>query len=85
MSAQSEQHRREEVRREARAYLAERQGLAFAAASIARAIRAEPEETKQALTFLVGLGQVAPTADALGATQYFQATAAGVLAHERGE
>lgn len=41
-------------------------------------------EIEEALTLLTGLDQVKATPASLGATKYYQATAAGVLAHERG-
>jgi hypothetical protein len=42
-------------------------------------------EVTDALTLIVGLGQAGQTPSPLGATPYFQATAAGILAHERGQ
>jgi hypothetical protein len=41
-------------------------------------------DTGAALTFLVALGHARETPHELGATRYYQATAAGILAHERG-
>lgn len=43
------------------------------------------EDVEDALALLVGLGQAKESPASLGATKYYQATAAGVLAHERGE
>lgn len=81
-----QQERREEIRREARAYLANRLGLAFNAASIARAVRnCTASEMENALYILISLGQVEENPDSLGATKYYRITAAGALAHERGQ
>lgn len=43
------------------------------------------KDVQEALTLLVGLGHASETPAPLGATKYYQATAAGVLAHERGQ
>jgi hypothetical protein len=84
------QLRREECRREVRRYLAERQALAFPAIAIRRKLRHDgddftDEEIVAALEYLVSLDsphvRVRPDPD--GATKYYQATSAGVLAHER--
>ena len=39
----------------------------------------------ESVTFLVGLNYAKEQPAQLGATKYYQATAAGVLAHERGQ
>lgn len=83
--ASEQQQRREEIRREVRAYLAERLGLAFSAASIARSVRNCSEaEATTALALLISMGQAEENPDSLGATLYYRITAAGALAHERG-
>ena len=89
-SAQILQQRREEVRREVRRYLAERMALAFPISSIRRKLVIDGDdfseaEIEQALVFLAGLdpAQVKTREDGLGASRYYQATSAGVLAHER--
>ena len=41
-------------------------------------------DVEDALAVIVGLGQATAVPATLGATVYYQATAAGVLAHERG-
>lgn len=84
------QTRREEARREARRYLANRPGLAFAADAVRRSVNHDGfdftgEEIADALTFLVGLDQAETMPNPLGATRYYRITSAGTLAHERGE
>ena len=83
----SSQQTREECRREVRGYLAERQKLAFSVATIARRLRMENDfadaEVQEALVYLVGRGHATVKPDDDGATEYYQATSAGVLAHER--
>ncbi len=85
----SEQQRREECRREVRAFLVRRQKLAFCAESVHRRLKIENdfslEEIEQALTLLAGLGQCTATPEELGATLFYQATSAGVLAEERAQ
>lgn len=44
----------------------------------------EPTDIAAALSFLVSLGQISSAPDELGSTPYYQATAQGILAHERG-
>ena len=43
------------------------------------------EDVAAAAAFLVSLTQATETPAPLGASKYYQATAAGVLAHERGQ
>lgn len=43
------------------------------------------QDVTEALALLIGLGQAKETPDPLGSTKYYQATAAGVLAQERGQ
>ena len=80
---------REDLRRACRAHLAVRPGVAQSAGTIHSAVRRETPctlgQASDALKFLVALGHLAETRDPLGATLYYQATAAGILAHERGE
>lgn len=87
------QERREECRREVRRFLAERAAVAHHPATIRRALNAghqadwTDDEVETAAIFLLNLTppQVIARHDHLGATAYYQATSAGVLAHERGE
>lgn len=90
MSELFTQQRREDARREARRYLANRPGLAFAGDAVRRCINQDgfdftAGEIGDALTFLVGLGQAEAMHNPLGATQYYRINSDGVLAHERGE
>ena len=82
-----DQERREECRREVRRYLAERPSLAFTASTIARHLKKEFEfeikEIVDALVFFVSARQAEIIPCDVGATEYFQITAAGTLAHER--
>lgn len=86
------QQRKESYRRDVREFLAYRQAVAHLPQDIRRrlAMRVAEnpytlEEVQEALEFLVGLGHVEVKRAALGATKYYQATSAGVLAHERGD
>jgi hypothetical protein len=89
---QKAQLRREECRRDVMGFLAARQVLAFHPNTICRTLNEGHErdyavaEIEAAVAFLGSLEPIAVKVvhDALGATQYFQATAAGVLLHERG-
>lgn len=89
------QERREECRREVRAWLANRPALKFKAAAIHKGVNRvgrengtmddfKTEEITDALVFLVGQKHVQTDTDPDGATPYFSASSAGVLAHERG-
>jgi hypothetical protein len=86
------QERREECRRGVLGFLAGRQAVAHHPKTLRRRLNDGHEadytdaEIEAALAFL-GLAEpplVRSIPDALGATKYYQATAAGVLAHERG-
>ena len=84
------QARREECRREVRRYLAERLALKFPLAAIQRKLRIDGEDfsTEEIVNALAYLGclhdpHIRETNDPDGSTKYYQATAAGVLAHER--
>lgn len=87
---QCDQSRREECRREVRRYLVERLALKFPVAAIQRKLRIDGEifteaEIEASLVYLRELrpAHVTETPDPDGATKYYQATADGVLAHER--
>jgi len=85
------QERREECRRQTLRFLAERQAVAHHPHTIRRALNAghaadfSAEEIRAALVFLCSAAEPLARAipDALGATLYYQATTAGVLACER--
>jgi hypothetical protein len=82
-----QQLRREECRKEVLAYLAERPGLALSADAITRGLRQygySLADVTAALIFKRDKGHVKCEPDADGATLYFQVTAEGTLAHERG-
>ena len=81
--------RKEEARHACLAFLAERPAVSFSAEAVRRGINREGgdfnlQETREALELLTGLGLVTAVPDQLGATLYYQATANGVLQHERG-
>jgi len=85
------QERREECRRDVLAFLAVRQAVASHPKTILRGLNAGHEhdyaldEISAALAFLTATEPplVAGLVEKLGATKYYQATAAGVLTHER--
>ena len=81
--------RAEECRYETRHYLATRSTLALDADSIRRGLARNFDftlaEVEAALVFLVGLNQVEVNHAGLGSTKYYQITAQGTLAEERGE
>ncbi len=87
------QPQREELRFAVREILVNASTVALAADMILRRIErgklvdftADTAAIEGALAFLVSHGQVKAEPAALGATLYYQATAAGVLAHERGQ
>lgn len=88
---QAAQQRREECRLEVLRYLVERQALAFPAHAIRRKLRMdgsdfEDAEIEAALEFLLGFTPdplIKVIHEKLGATKNYQATTAGILAHER--
>jgi hypothetical protein len=84
----SPQERKEECRRRVREYLANRSVLAYRAATVRTGLSREHafdlDEIKAALLFLVSAKQVSIEHDSLGATPFYQITADGILAHERG-
>lgn len=87
------QPQREELRFAVREQLVNASTVALTAAMLTRRIeRAKlldfavtDLEVAAAAAFLVSLGHAREIPAALGATLYYQATAAGVLAHERGQ
>ena len=87
------QPQREELRHAVREQLAAASTVALTAAMIQRRVeRARmidfpftEQDVTEALVLLIGLGQAKETPDPLGATKYYQVTAAGVLAQERGQ
>ncbi len=78
-----------ELRELTREHLAERPRLALAAADLhrplSRKIHCTIPEIEDALALLVSLDQVKAILPKLGSVKFYQITAAGVLAHERGE
>ena len=92
MSTETEiaQERREDCRRLVLEHLASRQVLACHPQDIRRRLNAgrandfTVDEIEAACTFLVGLGFAKQLHAEMGATLYYQATSAGVLAYERG-
>lgn len=85
--------RAEQLRREILKFLAPRQAVSFEPQVILERIAANhvldfkphPDEFAAALTFLRGRGWVEIKRSPFGRTLFYQATSAGVLAHERGE
>jgi hypothetical protein len=86
------QPQREELRYALREQLVQASTVALTAAMLNRRIervrlldfKFTEADVSAAATFLVSLGHAREIPAALGATLYYQATAAGVLAHERG-
>ena len=93
MSVNLEQLRREDCRFSVRAYLAGRPSIAQTADTICRRMRKFGDgdftetEVEDALSFLSTLTppQAVSVREAIGSTLYWRITAAGTLAHERGE
>lgn len=83
------QLQKEELRRLTLGWLAERAALAFSAASIHRGVNRElphtPADAEAALSMLLDLGLLREVPNRLGATRYYKISAAGTIAHERGE
>ena len=87
------QSQREDLRHAVREQLVTAQTVALTADMVRRRVDrarllnfdAPPSDVEAALALLVSLGQATEQPDPLGATKYYQATAAGVLAHERGQ
>jgi hypothetical protein len=88
--AEIQQERREECRRLVLEHLASRQVLACHPQDIRRSLNAcrvndfTAEEVSAACVFLVGLKYAEQLTAEMGATLYYKATSAGVLAYERG-
>jgi hypothetical protein len=84
------QERKEVCREEVVRFLAERSRLKHAADAVRRGVNRggfdfSEEEILAALQFTQGMNLVAATPHQLGATAFFQITAAGTLAFERGD
>lgn len=80
---------KEECRHDCLAFLAARPTLSFPVDAVTRGCRREgaahtSQDVCEALELLTGLELATATRDPLGSTLYYQITAAGVLAHERG-
>lgn len=83
----------EQLRHAAREVLAARPGASLDLRGIRRRIdkdklvdfKFEDADLRAALSFLLGLEHISTTRDSLGATEYFQATTAGILAFERNQ
>lgn len=91
-SPAQEQARREKCRREVLGFLAERQAVAHHPNAIRNRLNVAhendyvAEEIEAACVLLCGISPeplAKPIRDPLGATTYYQATSAGVIAHER--
>jgi hypothetical protein len=81
--------RKEECRHAVLAFLVDRPVVSHSVAAIRRGINREggdftEPETREGVELLVGLALAKDVPDPLGSTRYYQATSAGVLAHERG-
>lgn len=80
---------KEELRELVRAHLAERPRIALSAQDlhrpISRKIHCTIPEIEDALELLLGLGQMTRKIAKLGSTKFYQISAQGTLAHERGE
>lgn len=81
------------LRRAVREVLAGRPGIALPFAGVRRRLEQavlvdfifSDGEMRSALALLNGLGQIKASHDPLGSTEYYQATATGILAFERNE
>ena len=83
-------NRKEQCRHDCLTYLVERPRLAFPAPTVRRGVnRAGGDftdaEVAEGLELLTGLGYATATPDGLGSTNYYQATSAGILFHERSQ
>ena len=80
---------KEDFRRAIRTYLAERPSLAFNENVIQRHVTREvpctSPEVLGACDFLLDLAHIKEVKNTMGSLRYFQITAIGTLAHERGE
>lgn len=82
--------RKEDSRHSCLAFLANRPAVSFSAEAVRRGINREGgdftlQETREALELLTGLSFATAVPDKLGATLYYQASAAGVIQFERGQ
>lgn len=92
MATKLPQQQREDLRYAVREQLVNAKTVALSAEMVlSRVLRSrlldfkpDGEDVEDALTLLVGLAHATAIPSELGATKYYQATAAGVLAHERG-
>jgi hypothetical protein len=93
MSSSLPQEQKEELRYAVREQLVAAKTVALNADMLTRRVQRaraidhpfDRTDVADALALLVSLGQASATPASLGATPYYQATAAGVLAHERGQ
>ena len=80
---------KEELRRLVLRFMAERAALSYNAASVQRGVGREMAHTQpeaaEALELLLDLGWLKLVPNSLGAARYYQISAAGTLAYERGE
>jgi hypothetical protein len=80
---------KEELRRLIRKFYAERPATAHGCTAVqfavAREARCTIPEVEAACAFLLDLGQLRDVPNNLGSQKYFQISAQGTLAHERGE
>lgn len=83
-----QQQRREDCRREVLAYLATRAAVALGVPSVKRGLSAEWDFTEyevlHAAQFLMSDGLIVEHVEKLGSSRYYQITANGIRAHERG-
>jgi hypothetical protein len=93
MATKLPQSEREELRYAVREQLVNAKTVALTADMLARRVERtrlldftfNVSDVEDALALIVGLGQATQVPASLGSTVYYQATAAGVLAHERGQ
>lgn len=93
MSSELPQLHKEELRFATREQLVAAKTVALTADMLMRRIQRsqavdflfDARDVEDALAVIVGLGHATANHNSLGATKYYQATAAGVLAHERGQ
>ena len=80
---------KEELRRCVLGFLAKRSACAFNAVSVHLTVRRDipcaESEIEEALIFLKSAGLLDEVPNKLGGRRYYQANAAGTLAHERGD
>lgn len=80
---------REDLRRFVLGFLAKRSACAFNCVSVQNTVRRDmpctEDEVEETLQFLKSLGFVEEVPNKMGSRRYYQISAAGTLAHERGE